>query len=104
MSIILNHIHLLDVVLETTHLEPPIEQWADDGLLTIVDDEVIDISYIVNWFLKQQQKYNLTKVISDNFRTDIVRQPFEDAYTIRGYQKSDCYSWVISTTYRYYVC
>lgn len=65
--------------LETTHLEPPIEQWADDGLLTIVDDEVIDISYIVNWFLQQQQKYNLTKVISDNFRTDIVRQPFEDA-------------------------
>ncbi|WP_353422739.1 terminase large subunit [Staphylococcus xylosus] len=65
--------------LETTHLEPPIEQWADDGLLTIVDDDVIDISYIVNWFLQQQEKYNLTKVISDNFRTDIVRRPFEDA-------------------------
>lgn len=65
--------------LETTHLEPPIEQWADDGLLTIVDDDVIDISYIVNWFVQQQEKYNLTKVISDNFRTDIVRRPFEDA-------------------------
>ncbi|WP_436860482.1 terminase TerL endonuclease subunit [Staphylococcus caeli] len=65
--------------LETTHLEPPIEQWADDGLLTIVDDDVIDISYIVNWFVQQQQKYYLTKVISDNFRTDIVRRPFEDA-------------------------
>ena len=65
--------------LETTHMEPPIEQWADDGLLTIVDDDVIDISYIVNWFIKQQSKYNLTKVISDNFRTDIVRRPFEDA-------------------------
>lgn len=65
--------------LETTHLEPPIEQWADDGLLTIVDDDVIDISYIVNWFIQQQQKYNLTKIISDNFRTDIVRRPFEDA-------------------------
>ncbi|WP_436871452.1 terminase TerL endonuclease subunit [Staphylococcus pseudoxylosus] len=65
--------------LETTHLEPPIEQWADDGLLTIVDDDVIDISYIVNWFIQQQEKYNLTKVISDNFRTDIVRRPFEDA-------------------------
>lgn len=65
--------------LETTHLEPPIEKWADDGLLTIVDDDVIDISYIVNWFLQQQQKYNLTKVISDNFRTDIVRRPFEEA-------------------------
>ena len=30
-------------------------------------------------FSRQQQKYNLTKVISDNFRTDIVRRPFEEA-------------------------
>lgn len=65
--------------LETTYLEPPIEEWASNGLLTIVDDDVIDISYIVNWFQQQQQKYNLVKVISDNFRTDIVRRPFEDA-------------------------
>jgi len=65
--------------LETTHLEPPIEEWANEGLLTIVDDDVIDISYIVNWFQQQQEKYNLVKVISDNFRTDIVRRPFEDA-------------------------
>lgn len=65
--------------LETTHLEPPIEEWANNGLLTIVDDDVIDISYIVNWFQQQQKKYNLVKVISDNFRTDIVRRPFEDA-------------------------
>ncbi|HJG39659.1 terminase TerL endonuclease subunit [Staphylococcus sp. GDB20D115P1] len=65
--------------LETTHLEPPIEEWANNGLLTIVDDDVIDISYIVNWFQQQQQKYNLVKVISDNFRTDIVRRPFENA-------------------------
>ncbi|RXR97246.1 terminase TerL endonuclease subunit [Staphylococcus saprophyticus] len=65
--------------LETTHLEPPIEEWANEGLLTIVDDDVIDISYIVNWFQQQQEQYNLVKVISDNFRTDIVRRPFEDA-------------------------
>lgn len=65
--------------LETTHLEPPIEEWANEGLLTIVDDDVIDIYYIVNWFQQQQEKYNLVKVISDNFRTDIVRRPFEDA-------------------------
>ena len=42
-----------------------------------MDDDVIDISYIVNWFIQQQSRYNLTKVISDNFRTDIVRRPFE---------------------------
>lgn len=75
----LTHSFIRREFLETTHLEPPIEQWADDGLLTIVDDDVIDISYIVNWFMQQQSKYNLTKVISDNFRTDIVRRPFEEA-------------------------
>lgn len=75
----LTHSFIRREFLETTHLEPPIEQWADDGLLTIVDDDVIDISYIVNWFIQQQSKYNLTKVISDNFRTDIVRRPFEEA-------------------------
>lgn len=75
----LTHSFIRREFLETTHLEPPIEQWADDGLLTIVDDDVIDISYIVNWFVQQQSKYHLTKVISDNFRTDIVRRPFEDA-------------------------
>lgn len=75
----LTHSFIRREFLETTHLDPPIEQWADDGLLTIVDDDVIDISYIVNWFIQQQSKYNLTKVISDNFRTDIVRRPFEEA-------------------------
>ncbi|MCE5096531.1 terminase TerL endonuclease subunit [Staphylococcus devriesei] len=75
----LTHSFIRREFLETTHLEPPIEQWADDGLLTIVDDDVIDISYIVNWFIQQQSKYHLTKVISDNFRTDIVRRPFEEA-------------------------
>jgi phage terminase large subunit-like protein len=75
----LSHSFIRREFLETTHLEPPIEQWANDGLLTIVEDDVIDISYIVNWFQQQQTKYNLTKVISDNFRTDIVRRPFEDA-------------------------
>lgn len=62
--------------LETTHLEPPIEQWADDGLLTIVDDDAIDIKYIANWFLEMQGKYNLTKVIADNYRSGMVRREF----------------------------
>ncbi len=41
------------------------------GLLTIVDDDVIEIEYIVDWFLKAREKYGLEKVIADNYRTDI---------------------------------
>ena len=73
----LSHSFIRREFLETTHLEPPIEQWADDGLLTIVDDDAIDIKYIANWFLEMQTKYHLTKVIADNFRTDMVRREFE---------------------------
>ncbi|MBN4912260.1 terminase large subunit [Staphylococcus sp. EG-SA-13] len=65
--------------LDETKLDPPIEQWAEDGLLTIVDTEVIEIEYIVNWFLEMGENYNITKVIADNFRTDIVRRAFENA-------------------------
>ncbi|WP_436958436.1 terminase TerL endonuclease subunit [Staphylococcus succinus] len=64
--------------LETTNLDPPIEQWAQDGMLTIVDDDSIDIKYISNWFIEMQSKYNLIKVIADNYRTDIVRREFEN--------------------------
>ncbi len=49
------------------------------GLLTILDDDVIEIEYIVDWFLKAREKYGLEKVIADNYRTDIVRRAFEDA-------------------------
>jgi phage terminase large subunit-like protein len=72
----LSHSFIRREFLETTHLEPPIEQWADDGHLTIVDDEAIDIKYIANWFLEMQSKYNLTKVIADNYRSDMVRREF----------------------------
>ncbi|EKU50325.1 terminase TerL endonuclease subunit [Staphylococcus massiliensis] len=75
----LTHSFIRRGFLEKVELKPPIEKWAEDGLLTIVDDDVIDISYIVNWFLEQQEHYNVTKVISDNFRTDIVRRAFEDS-------------------------
>ena len=65
--------------LENNHLEPPIESWAEDGLLTILDTETIEIAYIVDWFLKMQETYRLTKVISDNFRVDVVRHAFYEA-------------------------
>lgn len=65
--------------LDDVKLEPPIKEWEKMGLLTIVDDDVIEIEYIVDWFLKAREKYGLEKVIADNYRTDIVRRAFEDA-------------------------
>lgn len=63
--------------LEVAKLKPPIYEWEKQGLLTIVDEPSIDPKHIVNWFLEQKKKYGLTKVISDNFRMDLLRPLFE---------------------------
>ncbi|MFE5430268.1 terminase TerL endonuclease subunit [Peribacillus simplex] len=63
--------------LEVAKLKPPIYEWEKQGLLTIVDEPSIDPQHIVNWFLDQKKKYGLTKVISDNFRMDLLRPLFE---------------------------
>ncbi|MBD8589190.1 terminase large subunit [Peribacillus simplex] len=63
--------------LEVAKLKPPIYEWEKQGLLTIVDEPSIDPQHIVNWFLEQKKKYGLTKVISDNFRMDLLRPLFE---------------------------
>ncbi len=55
--------------MDDVKLEPPIKEWEKMGLLTIVDDDVIEIEYIVDWFLKAREKYGLEKVIADNYRT-----------------------------------
>ena len=75
------------------------------GLLTIVDDDVIEIEYIVDWFLKAREKYGLEKVIADNYRTDIVRRAFEDAgIKLEVLRNPKSNTWITCTTYRYNVC
>lgn len=64
--------------MDDVKLELFIKEWEKMGLLIIVDDDVIEIEYIVDWFLKVREKYGFEKVIVDNYRIDIVRCVFED--------------------------
>lgn len=58
---------------------PPIGQWSQDGLITILDENTIDPQKAVDWFVKQREKYDIRKVVMDNFRADLLRKFFEDA-------------------------
>ena len=51
----LGHSFVRQGVLDDVKLEPPIKEWGKMGLLTIVDDDVIEIEYIVDWFLKARK-------------------------------------------------
>ena len=64
--------------LENVTLKPPIEEWYEAGHLTIVDEPVINIDHIVNWFVEMRSKYNFNTIVADTFRLDLVKQALEE--------------------------
>ena len=58
-------------------LKVPIKEWEQDGLLTIVDEPVIDISHIVQWFVRARELYGVNTIVADTFRLDLVKSALE---------------------------
>lgn len=63
--------------LDTTKLNAPIYKWEGDGLLTVVDEPVINIKHIVNWFCEMREIYGLNTIVADTFRLDLVKTALE---------------------------
>ncbi|ENQ3106035.1 terminase large subunit [Bacillus cereus] len=63
--------------LDKVKLKAPIQEWAEKGLLTIVDEPVINISHIVNWFVKMREIYGVNTIVADTFRLDLVKTALE---------------------------
>lgn len=57
----------------------PIRKWEMNGWLTVVDEPTINPQLIVDWFVSMRDEYSfdLQRIISDNFRIDVLRQYFE---------------------------
>jgi phage terminase large subunit-like protein len=53
---------------DLSRLKVPWRQWADEGLLTLVDDVEISPDLIADWIAEQAAKYNLVKLALDNYR------------------------------------
>ena len=56
-----------------------IPKWEREGLLTVVDEPVISIHHIVDWYVEMRKSYDFNLVVGDTFRMDYVRQGLEDA-------------------------
>lgn len=65
--------------LTTFKPKAPIEEWADKGLLTIVDEPSIDPRHLVNWLVEQREHYVIEFVAADGFRGDLLRPLLEEA-------------------------
>lgn len=60
-------------------MKPPIFEWDEQGLITLLDEPVINIKHMVNYFCAMRDKYGLDTIIGETFRLDIVKQALEDA-------------------------
>ena len=56
----------------------PIREWEKQGLLTVIDEPTISPKYLVDWLVEARDKYEITKVVADNFRLELLRKPLED--------------------------
>lgn len=63
--------------LDNVKLKAPIKEWEELGLLTIVDEPVIDIQHIVGWFVQMRELYGLQTIVADTFRLDLVKTALE---------------------------
>ncbi|GAA0491254.1 terminase large subunit [Salinibacillus aidingensis] len=63
--------------LDNVQLKPPIYDWAEEGLLTIVDEPVINIEHIVDWFVEMREQYGVNRIVADTFRLDLVKTALE---------------------------
>ncbi|MGM0807541.1 MAG: terminase TerL endonuclease subunit [Bacillota bacterium] len=63
--------------LDNVKLKVPVKQWEDEGYLTILDEPVINISHIVNWFVEMREIYGVNTIVADTFRLDLVKAALE---------------------------
>ncbi|MEE3950755.1 terminase TerL endonuclease subunit [Peribacillus frigoritolerans] len=63
--------------LDKVTLKVPIFEWEDKGLLTIVDEPVINIKHIVDWFVNMREIYGVNTIVADTFRLDLVKTALE---------------------------
>ncbi|OAB48468.1 terminase TerL endonuclease subunit [Paenibacillus antarcticus] len=62
---------------EKTQKFAPIREWESKGLLTVLDEEMINMEHIVNWFVTMRLKYYITKIIGDNYRMEMLKPMLE---------------------------
>jgi len=59
---------------DLSKLKIPWKQWADEGLLTLVDDVEINPDLITDYIEEMAQKYNITKIALDNYRYALLAE------------------------------
>lgn len=69
----------LALKMESRKIKFPVEEMAQQGLITIVHGDIITPEHIANWFIEQARKYHIIDIVADRYRAEIVRDAFHKA-------------------------
>ena len=72
------HSFVREGFLQAVPLKAPIREWEEEGFLTILDEPVIQVSHIVDWFVRMREMYGLNRIVADTFRLDLVKTALEN--------------------------
>lgn len=67
----------LALQVESRPIKFPVREMAERGLITIIDEDSIQPSYVANWFLEQAKKYNIKDIVADSYRKSLLDSEFE---------------------------
>ncbi|GAB3061920.1 terminase TerL endonuclease subunit [Salinicoccus sesuvii] len=71
------HSFALRNYLDAAKLEPPIEEWAHEGLLTILEEPSINPRHVVNWFVEMREETGINIICADNYKMEFIRPLLE---------------------------
>lgn len=56
----------------------PLHDWKRSGLVEVIDEPLMDPRHALDWMQQMAQRFNIKKVVMDNYRAQIMRKMFED--------------------------
>lgn len=65
--------------IESRKIKFPVQEMADQGLITIIRQDTIPPEFIAEWFLTQAKKYNVLNIVADSYRVSLLKAKFQEA-------------------------
>lgn len=74
--------------IESRPIKFPVQEMVERGLITIVNGDSITPDIIADWFLEQQEKYNILDIFADDYREKLLKAKFDEVglplHTVRS--------------------
>lgn len=78
---LMEHTFVLEkaLTIESRKIEAPVRLWAEQGLVTILNEEILRPEHLSRWFQEQMQTYDILDIKADDFKFPYIEAAFAKA-------------------------